>query len=127
MTSAPLADYKKNVIKKIEGLRSVFAKAAVGDYSEKIKIPDNNDEFTELYTGIQIMIEVIRTKIKELEDANRNLKQKIKDLELLNTVTINRELKLIKLEKELALTTKKIRTLSKVKNRTADTKKIGSE
>ncbi|MCR4264511.1 MAG: PAS domain-containing protein, partial [Candidatus Roizmanbacteria bacterium] len=51
----------------LDRLRPIFAKAAVGDFSEDLPLPETNDELTELYVGIQIMLEVIRSKISSLE------------------------------------------------------------
>ena|SRR3989344_3173761 len=116
MDSNNIIEYKKYVTEKLNGLRQVFAKAAVGDYSEILTIPDSDDEFTELYAGIQIMLEVIRSKIKELEDTNKNLEQKLNDLELLNKITVNRELKLINLKKKVETLMNQIRLLENNKN-----------
>src|SRR5947209_884911 len=58
---------KQYVKEKLEKLTIIFAKAAVGDFSQNIEIPEQDDDFTQLYTGIQIMLDVIRSKIKELE------------------------------------------------------------
>ncbi|MBI4137052.1 PAS domain S-box protein [Candidatus Roizmanbacteria bacterium] len=52
----------------LDKLRPVFAKAAVGDFSEDLPIPDLDDETAELYAGIQIMVDVIRSKISSLEE-----------------------------------------------------------
>lgn len=59
-------DYQAYTRERLNALRTIFAKAAVGDFSENLSLPDTNDEFTELYMGIQIMIEVIRQQLAEL-------------------------------------------------------------
>src|SRR5690606_32534855 len=60
-------------------LRPIFASAAVGDFTHDIEIPDNEDEFTELYMGIQIMLYVIRDKVNSLEALNASLEEKVKE------------------------------------------------
>ena len=62
-----LDNYKKYVKDKLEALRPLFAKATVGDFSENVPAPEEDDEFAELYVGIQTMVEVIRAKIADLE------------------------------------------------------------
>ncbi|MES2436760.1 MAG: PAS domain S-box protein [Patescibacteria group bacterium] len=73
MKDPGLEHYKKNVQKQLKKLRPLFAKAAIGDFSTKITLPDNDDEFTELYTGIQLMTEVIHEKIATIESVNNEL------------------------------------------------------
>ena len=60
-------DKTNPVQQTLDRLRPIFAKAAVGDFSEDLPLPETNDELTELYVGIQIMLEVIRSKISSLE------------------------------------------------------------
>lgn len=60
-------EYQEYVKKKLAALREVFARAAVGDFSVSLEIPEEDDEFTELYVGIQVMLDVIREKITNLE------------------------------------------------------------
>src|SRR5258708_19739430 len=67
MKNQELDDYKKYVQEQLAALRAVFAKASIGDYSENVDIPESDDEFTELAMGVQVMVEVIRERIKELE------------------------------------------------------------
>lgn len=62
-----LEECKKYVQQRLEELRPLFAKVAIGDFSNDVPMPEEDDEFTELYTGIQTMIEVVRTKIADLE------------------------------------------------------------
>lgn len=62
-----LEECKEYVQAKLKELRPLFAKAAIGDFSEDVPMPEEDDEFTEFYTGIQTVIEVVRTKIADLE------------------------------------------------------------
>jgi PAS domain S-box-containing protein len=75
-----LEAYRKKVLEKIRGLLPVFAKASIGNFSADVKIPDRVDEFTGLYVGVQVMLEVIREKIGEFERVNSELKKTVSDL-----------------------------------------------
>lgn len=72
------AQYRRLVTERLGGLSDVFAKAAIGDFSSDLEIPPQDDEFTELYAGIQIMLEVIREKTRELEQLNQSLEEQVK-------------------------------------------------
>ncbi|HVM77256.1 MAG TPA: EAL domain-containing protein [Candidatus Paceibacterota bacterium] len=68
MAIESLDSYKKYVKERLDSFRTIFAKASIGEYSEDVAIPEDNEEFAELATGIQVMIEVIRERIGELEN-----------------------------------------------------------
>ena len=51
-----LKRYKENTEKTLEGLTPVLQKIATGDFSSKIEIPEEENEFTELLVGLQLMI-----------------------------------------------------------------------
>lgn len=59
---------KKYIAEKLRSLMPVFAKASIGDFSQEIEIPEEDDGFTELYAGIQVMLDVIKQKIAGLEN-----------------------------------------------------------
>jgi signal transduction histidine kinase len=75
-----LAKYKENVKRRLEELRPIFAAAAVGDFSRDIKIPESDDEFTETIVGAQIMLEVIRTQLSDLQKLNSELEKHVGQL-----------------------------------------------
>lgn len=74
------ASSKKKVLdqqlvqKRLDQLRPVLASAVVGDFSKDLKLPEVDDEFTELFVGVQTMVEVIREQLDELHAHNRSLK-----------------------------------------------------
>jgi signal transduction histidine kinase len=70
-----LSGYRRYVIKRLKRLQPVFARAAVGDFSRNIKIPDEEDEFLDLFVGAQIMLEVIRVQLADLKATNEDLKR----------------------------------------------------
>jgi PAS domain S-box-containing protein len=54
------------VRKKIESLLPAIAKASIGDFSDKIEVPDEKDEFTELAAGLRMMMEDLEYHLTEL-------------------------------------------------------------
>src|SRR5581483_9351400 len=58
---------KKYIVDKLSSLIPIFAKASIGDFSQDVEIPEEEDEFLEVYMGIQVMLDVIRQKITNLE------------------------------------------------------------
>ena len=74
--------YKKFVTQRLSDLLPIIAAASVGDFSKDVKLPKKIDEFTDVYVGLQIMIEVVREKIAMLEEVNTSLEQKVKKLHL---------------------------------------------
>ena len=98
--------YRRYIEKKIRPLIDVYSKAVIGDFSHNVEIPKEEDEFTEIYVGTQLMLEVIREKLTKLEDLSAGLEEKVEkktaELERLNNALVGRELKMVKLKKELA-------------------------
>lgn len=64
------------VRKRLAELRPVLANAVVGDFSKNLKVPEVEDEFTELFVGVQTMQEVIREQLDELRELNQKLELK---------------------------------------------------
>lgn len=67
--------YRKYVKKRIEALYPIFARAAVGDFSTHLSIPDSDDEFAVLYSGIEIMAEAARRRMIDLQEKTEALSQ----------------------------------------------------
>ena len=74
-----LEEYKEKVLEKLNILYPVFAKASIGIFSDDVEITEDEDEFSELFVGVQIMLDVIREKIDELENLNELLEINIKE------------------------------------------------
>ncbi len=73
---APIPDkspYKAQVKKRLEALMPVLAQAAVGDFTRDVPLTGPHDEFSELYVGVQLMLEVIREKLGQLKQLNIDL------------------------------------------------------
>lgn len=81
-TEEALEKYRESIKKRTDGLCSVLSKITSGNFSvkSKIRVPEKEDEFTELRSTLQIMIE----KLKEREAIQ-------KDKEKALTTTIRTE------------------------------------
>ncbi|MDE2589441.1 MAG: PAS domain S-box protein [Patescibacteria group bacterium] len=77
-----LEQYKKYVKERIDALTPVFAKVSIGDFSSNVPIPEKEDEFSQLYVGIQLVLEAIRETIDELKKVNTELAAKTTITEL---------------------------------------------
>jgi len=67
----------ERIVKRLESLRPIFARAAIGDYSADVPPYETEDELTEFAVGLQIMLDVIRDKIAKHEELQKALEQKI--------------------------------------------------
>lgn len=76
-----LASCQEYVKKRLSALTPIFAKASVGDFSQKIEIPEDEDEFTELYVGIHVMQEVIQEQLKNLQSLNNSFEERVGELD----------------------------------------------
>ena len=52
-----LQGYKEYVRKRLAVVIPIIQKAAVGDFSQKIDIPKEEDEFSELFVGLSLMLD----------------------------------------------------------------------
>src|SRR5437773_10370185 len=84
--------YRQYVKKRLEGLLQVFAKASLADFSDNIDVHEEEDEFKLLYAGIQVMLEVIRRQIGDVNKSNQSLTKVVEE----KTVELNRQLNLFK-------------------------------
>lgn len=76
-----LERYRKKVHKRLLGLQEVFARASIGDFSRDVEWYEEEDEFTECYVGVQIMLDVIRDQLEEVHALNAKLSFKVEQLE----------------------------------------------
>lgn len=92
MTQNPGDTYKKYVAKRLAELRPALMQASVGDFSSKIRVPKHEDEFTELFVGLKVILETAGEKVAEVESEleKRTLaEEKIKENEQLLHNIIN--------------------------------------
>jgi two-component system sensor histidine kinase VicK len=62
-----LARYQQHIRRRLKSLTPVFAKAVIGDFSAEVPMPKQEDELTEFFVGVQIILDTIREKVGELE------------------------------------------------------------
>lgn len=67
MAQTELEEYQSYIQSRLKKISPVFASAAIGDFSGEVEIPEKEDEFTEFFVGVQIILEAIREKVAELE------------------------------------------------------------
>ena len=107
-SSGGLKKYRTYVKKKLSELAPVLQKAAIGDFSMEIKIPGKEDEFSELFVGLSLMME----DLKELEETRKKTEEerrkigqerqkRLVELERWRKLTTARELKMVELKKEM--------------------------
>ncbi|MHB1118168.1 MAG: PAS domain-containing protein, partial [Minisyncoccota bacterium] len=70
-TEKALENYKKNTAETLSRLTPILQKAAAGDFSVDVAIPEKEDEFTELIVGLSLMIEDLR----ELEQTRKKIEE----------------------------------------------------
>ncbi len=80
MAKSALEIYEKYVALTLKQLLPVMQKYALGDFSESIDIPEEEDEFTELLVGISLMVEDIKEIIDEKQSTITKLTQTEKKL-----------------------------------------------
>jgi PAS domain S-box-containing protein len=70
-----LEEYKEYVNKRLSPISDILANIASGDFSKKLDIPPADDEFTELYVGLDFLMEDLEEHLKEREEAEKELKR----------------------------------------------------
>jgi signal transduction histidine kinase len=81
-----LETYRRQVRSHLETLTDALARISVGDLASDVKRPKKEDEFTDLYVGLQLMLEVFRENLDKLHRANRVLTRGIKEAQASSTV-----------------------------------------
>lgn len=76
-----LDKYKEFVKKRLEPISDILAIIAAGDFSRKLEIPPENDEFAELYVGLDFMMEDLHEHKKKRDKAEFELKKHQQHLE----------------------------------------------
>lgn len=76
-----LEEYQRKVMQRLKTLQPIFARASIGDFSKDVELYEEEDEFSETYYGVEIMLEVIRRQIAELTELNRELERRLGELE----------------------------------------------
>jgi len=99
--SKELKEYKEYVRKRLTKLTPILQKAAMGDFTEEIKIPEKEDEFSELLVGLSLMIDDLRELKKVQEKVEKERIERLAELERWKKITVGRELKMAELKQEI--------------------------
>ena len=108
-----LKKYKEYVKKRLTELTPILQKAAIGDFSEKIEIPEKEDEFSELFTGLSLMLDDLRELEKIRAEIEEEKKRRLNELEQWRKITMGRELKMVELKKKIKELNEEIKILKK--------------
>ncbi len=68
-----MAQYQTLVKRRLDNLSRVLARASVGNFSQKLNIPSEEDEFSELFVGVQLMLDVIEENLSQLHKLTASL------------------------------------------------------
>jgi HAMP domain-containing protein len=103
--TSQLGEYKAHVTTRLEQLSPLLQDYALGDFSKTIQVPDEEDEFTELLVGLNLMVEErtneLQQEITERARAEQELKQKMEELQRFNRLAVGRELRMVELKQEV--------------------------
>ena len=75
-----LEKYKEKINVRLNEITPILQKYAIGDFSENIKIPEEEDEFTELFVSLNLMADDIRELIKAEADRLANYRTRIEKI-----------------------------------------------
>jgi len=81
--------YKKTEIDRITEMIAIIMQVARGDYSVQTELLGENDELDSLAMGVNMMIEDIKERAKEVEKNQDLVQEKIKELEDSELATLN--------------------------------------
>lgn len=75
MNNQEIADYKQHIAERLGALSPFLVKYALGDFSQVIQVPEEEDEFTELTVGLVLMVDDIQEIMRESEVTINALRQ----------------------------------------------------
>lgn len=110
-TSKELEKHKEYVKKRLAELTPIIQKAAVGDFSAEIKIPEKEDEFSELLVGLSLMMDDLRELERVRRKSRQERKKRLEELERWRQLTTGREIKMVALKEELESLKEEIKKL----------------
>jgi len=73
--------YKQRVTDRLSRIAPAMEKVSVGDFSKNIPLPEEEDEFTELLVGLNLMIDDLRFMFEENRRRSEELRQLNENLE----------------------------------------------
>jgi methyl-accepting chemotaxis protein len=89
------AENDDSLRKRINAILEVLQKVAEGEMNVSVPISEKTDDLDALAAGVNMMIEEVRERTRELEQKNN-------ELESFNRMAVGRELKMVELKKRIA-------------------------
>lgn len=81
-------EYTKRVRTRLTTIAPIMEKISIGDFSENIPLPEIEDEFTELFVGLNLMIDDLRFMFEENRRRSEETRRRSEELStLLDTST----------------------------------------
>lgn len=74
-----LTAYRSYVKSRLDAIARVGVSASTGDFAEEIELSDSDDEFTQLYVGIKVMIDSMRSQLNAFRELNHLLEAKVSE------------------------------------------------
>lgn len=79
--------YREWVHRRLAEITPVLEKVSMGDFSQKIEVPrDEEDEFSELFVGLNLMVEDLRFMFEENRSKTEELERRLTELSVLNEI-----------------------------------------
>lgn len=110
-SSKELEKHKEYVKKRLAELTPIIQKAAVGDFSVQIKIPEKEDEFSELLVGLSLMMDDLRELERVRRTSGQERRKRLEELERWRELTTGREIKMVALKERVVQLKKEIKKL----------------
>ena len=70
-----LKEYKAYVNERLQPVSEILPSISRGDFSKRLEIPPEEDEFSELYVSINYMIEDLQENLEKREQAEKKLRE----------------------------------------------------
>lgn len=65
--SEKTSEYRRYVKHKLQTLNDIISLATIGEYAKDIQIPSEEDEFTDTFVGIKLLVQTLEEKAKYIE------------------------------------------------------------
>jgi len=72
-----LEKYRSYVKSRLDSIARIGVSASEGDFSDEIELSGHDDEFTQLYTGIKVMVDAMRAQLREFRELNQTLEENV--------------------------------------------------
>lgn len=71
---------------RINKMIDAFVRVARGDYSVQLELSGKDDDLDSLAVGLNMLVDDVRNSVEELKQANKELKQRLQEINGLNTL-----------------------------------------